>query len=316
MCWWLLKAALFGFWGSLALASVGLAQVRAVASFDRTNAEAGDTVVLRIQVAGLQVPPQRVDLSAWLQVLSADDIRPLSSWRRIGEYWVQTMAIVLLDTGRIVLPPLAVLLHVGNAVLTNSMEIRVVAPDVPADLNAMAPIRDIRRQSRGGYAYWLAIAAALTLATLWWVWRKYRQRSTRVLTALPEQPRPSPCDIAQQKLTVLAEQKPWMQPDRIEMYYTDLSWIVREFLEGQYGFLALEQTTAEIAQNLSQTGLPEHLRLDAQRLLERADWVKFAQGRPATEEHERWLQTAKRICQKFSSAPNSANSPDAQPRTI
>ncbi|MCS7037137.1 MAG: hypothetical protein RMJ33_12895 [Saprospiraceae bacterium] len=278
------------------LMPLGLAaQIRAVASFDRPSVEAGDTAVLRVQVTGVQAAPQRVNLAAWLPLLTADDIRPPSPWRRAGEYWVQTTAIVLLDTGRLTLPPLPVLLQVGDPVLTNPLEINVTAPRVPADLNAMAPIRDIRRSSATWYDYWpAALAAALAIAVALW-WRQKRCRPTPP-PPTPEPARPSAQDIALQKLDALAREKPWTQPDRIGEYYAALSWIVREFLENEYNFPALEQTTTEIARSIAKTPFPVTLRADLQRLLEQADWVKFANAQPEAERHKHWLQTARRIC--------------------
>lgn len=272
------------------------AQIRAVASFDRASVEAGDTAVLRIQVAGLQAAPQRVNVAVWLPALSADDIRTPSPWRRTGEYWVQTMAVVLLDTGRLTLPPLPVLLQVGEPVLTNSLEIAVTAPRTPADVNAMAPIRDIRRRPTMWYDYWPAAAAAIAITIAVWWWQKRRRRPIPPPPAQPEPPRPSARDIAQQKLDAIAREQPWTQPDRVGEYYAALSWVVRECLENEYGFPALEQTTAEIARHLGKTPFPASLRPDVQHLLEQADWVKFAKAQLETKHHEQWLQTARRIC--------------------
>lgn len=274
------------------------AQVHAVASFDRASAEAGDTAVLRVQVAGVQAAPQRINVAVWLPTLSADDIRPPSPWRRTGEYWVQTMTVVLLDTGRLTLPPLPVLLQVGEPVLTNPLEITVTAPSAPADVNAMAPIRDIRRRPTMWYDYWpaAATAAAAIAIAIWW-WQKRRRRPTPPPLAPPEPPRPSAKDIAQQKLDTIAREQPWTQPNRVGEYYAALSWVVREFLENEYGFPALEQTTAEIIRHLGKTPFPAPLRPDVQRLLEQADWVKFADAQPEARQHEKWLQMARHICQ-------------------
>lgn len=273
------------------------AQIRAVASFDRASVEAGDTAVLRIQVAGVQAAPQRVNVAVWLPALSADDIRPPSPWRRAGEYWVQTMAVVLLDTGRLTLPALPVLLQVGEPVLTNPLEITVTAPLAPAEVNAMAPIRDIRRRPTMWYDYWpAAAAAAAAIAIAVWWWQKRRHRPIPPPPAPPEPPRPSAKDIAQQQLDAIAREQPWTQPNRVGEYYAALSWVVREFLENEYGFPALEQTTAEIARHLGKTPFPAPLRPDVQRLLEQADWVKFAEVQPEARQHEQWLQTARRIC--------------------
>lgn len=273
------------------------AQVRAVASFDRAQVEAGDTAVLRVQVAGVQAAPQRVSLGAWLPTVPADHLRTRSAWRRTGEYWVQTISLLLLDTGRLTLPPVLVHLQVGEPVPTNPVEIAVVAPAVPADIGAMAPLRDIRRHPAAWYDdYWPAALPVLAagLLALWWWRRRRRARPVPSPAPAPEMPRPSARDLALQQLDALAQQKPWTSPEGVLEYYAALSWIVREFLQAQYGFPALEMTTAEIAQTLKRTAAP--WADEAQRLLQQADWVKFANAHPKSRAHEHWLDVARRLC--------------------
>ncbi len=274
------------------------AQMRAVASVDRSTVEAGDTVVVRVQVAGVQAPPQRVRLNDWLSAVPADNLRMRSPWQRSGEFWVQTFSIVLLDTGRLKLPPLSVLPQIGDPIPTNPVEIQVVASPVPADIGAMAPIRDIRRRSASPYAYWLAALSSVVLgAAIVAIWLRQRRRASAVPPPPPSEPPLSARDIALQKLDALAHGRPWTTPEQIGRYYSDLSWIVREFLAGQYRFAALEQTTREITRHLQQTSLPPAVQAQVEQLLQQADWAKFAYAYPDDAQHEYWLATARQICQ-------------------
>ncbi len=280
---WLLPAAL-------------TAQVRAVASFDRSTLEAGDTAVLRVQVFGVRAAPQRVQMAAWMPTVPADNLRYRSAWRRSGEAWVQTITLTLLDTGRLLLPPLPVLLQVGEPVLTNALEITVRPPRVPADISAMAPIRDIRRQPVAWYDYWPAMLAAalVVVAVVWWV---LRQRSAPpVPVPLPSPPSPSAQQVALEQLEALAREKPWMVRERLSEYYASLSWVVREYLQAQYAFDALEMTTADIGRHLKTTPMPAEVQREALHLLQQADWAKFAEVYPKADQHEGWLEVARRVC--------------------
>jgi len=274
------------------------AQMRAIAAVDRHKVEAGDTVVVRVQVAGVQAPPQHVRLNDWLSAIPADNLRMRSPWRRSGEYWVQTFSMVLLDTGQLKLPSLSVLPQVGEPIPTNPLEIEVVASPVPADIGAMAPIRDIRRQSDSAHPYWLAAFFSVVLgAAIVAIWLRKRRRASAVPPLPPSEPPLSARDIALQKLDALAHSRPWTTPEQIGRYYAELSWIIREFLAGQYRVAALEQTTREIARHLHQTSLSPAAQAQVEQLLQQADWVKFAYAYPDEEQHEYWLAAARQICQ-------------------
>ncbi len=281
----------------LTTAALTAQEIRAVASFDRSRAEAGDTVMLRVQVAGIRSAPQRVQVAAWMPTIPAEHFRMRSPWRRSGESWVQDLSLLFLDTGHFRLPSLPVLLQVGDPVMTNPLDIAVTAPAVPTDTSAMAPLREVRPPEATSSVLWWAIAGGAALAVaIALVWRRWRQKRPAPAPASPPPPLPSAHDIARERLERLARQKPWKLPHRVIEYYAELSWIVREYLGAQYQFPALELTTDQICRHLSASLLPPDQQAEVQRLLQQADWVKFAHALPKADQHERWLATAQRIC--------------------
>jgi len=93
----------------------------------------------------------------------------------------------------------------------------------------------------------------------------------------------------------------------VEEFYTRLSDIVRQYLEGQMGLRAPERTTEEF---LYEVSLDQSLSSDHRKLLgaflQEADLVKFAKFQPGAEERMRALEAAEKFVQE---SGGSANAP-------
>lgn len=113
-----------------------------------------------------------------------------------------------------------------------------------------------------------------------------------------------PSRSARQKLKSLDRQlSKGLPPDE---GYEALSNILREFLQHRYRFRALEQVTQEIADELESREVKA--RETVLKLLLRADFIKFADGRPDIDECRSSLKIAEVFCsgateQLESSAP-------------
>lgn len=140
------------------------------------------------------------------------------------------------------------------------------------------------------YLVALAILAAALLG--YWYYRRRRRARGEVSTfAKPSIP---PAEAALKALHFLEDKRLWQQ-GKIKQYYSEVTEIIRRFLEDQYRLLALESTSDEIMEQLKV--LP-----DAQTLLKQfrsffttADLVKFAKYHPTTTEHEDELRWAYEI---------------------
>jgi hypothetical protein len=97
--------------------------------------------------------------------------------------------------------------------------------------------------------------------------------------------------IALDKLTTLKNQQLW-QGGKVKAYHSEISEIVREYIERRYKIPALENTTDEIMQGLRfQTIQPDQLaRL--KQVLALADLVKFAKEQPLPNENEMSINNA------------------------
>jgi hypothetical protein len=123
-----------------------------------------------------------------------------------------------------------------------------------------------------------------------WYLRK-RRKNQPVLQFIPKVTIP-PHEMALQRLEALRGKKLW-QSGKIKEYYTELTDIVRSYIETRYKVPALEQTSSEIIDSLSVSAdFPGSLKPGLQIVLERADMVKFAKALPVATENERSMQEA------------------------
>ncbi len=94
---------------------------------------------------------------------------------------------------------------------------------------------------------------------------------------------PMPHEIAYEQLAAI-ETSDWLKRGDMEIYHTQISYILREYICGRYQIPALELTTTALlhAMRRSQIGVPYVERV--QQLLTNCDRVKFASYRPELSE--------------------------------
>jgi hypothetical protein len=95
----------------------------------------------------------------------------------------------------------------------------------------------------------------------------------------------------------LKEKRLWQQ-GLIKPYYTEVTEIVRRYFEHRFGFQALEQTTDEAMDNLRRHAAAHAVLEQTDRILRRADLVKFAKHQASIPEHEETLAVAFEIVEK------------------
>ena len=79
--------------------------------------------------------------------------------------------------------------------------------------------------------------------------------------------------------------------DDAKAYYTDLTDIIREYINERFGFYATEMTSSEIYNELLKHKEKESLQ-ELMELLQMADLVKFAKFKPMLNENDRNLLSA------------------------
>ncbi|MBQ8759952.1 MAG: hypothetical protein IJZ06_00840 [Bacteroidales bacterium] len=90
---------------------------------------------------------------------------------------------------------------------------------------------------------------------------------------------------AREKLLSLKESNLW-QSGKSKEYYTDLTDIAREYLEGQFNIEAIEMTSDEILEEVRRLNLSDNIYRKLQETLVTADLVKFAKANPDSSQNE------------------------------
>src|SRR5690606_17405540 len=123
-----------------------------------------------------------------------------------------------------------------------------------------------------------------------WFYLKKRQK-TPVPTPVEPAPDIPPHELALGKLTALRDQKLWQQ-GAVKPYHSELSDILRDFLQRRYRIPAMEQTTDEIFTALAATDLPDRQKARLRQVLTLADLVKFAREQPLHTDNEQSMAQA------------------------
>jgi hypothetical protein len=119
---------------------------------------------------------------------------------------------------------------------------------------------------------------------------------------LPQKKRLPPDVIAINRLTALKEAQLWERGQEKE-YYTQLIDILREYLQERFSINAMEMTSSQILKALQsneETRLP-HTHM--QKVVEIADFVKFAKVRPLPDDNVRAWQNALQFVEETKPAP-------------
>ncbi len=213
------------------------------------------------------------------------------------ERWQYTLTIF--DTGAQIIPPLDLrCVQIGKSdssetVLKLDSKTIYVRSVLDTTVKDIADIKPLQTLPLPAWVY-VAIAVALLLIIgggywLFKVWQKHRQ-AEKPKPVVPEKP---PYQIALEKLAAL-DAYPLETQDDFKKFYSDLSDILREFIERYYRIPALEQITSEILYSL-RTKLSSEQTETYRQVFERADLVKFAKFYPSKIEARESLSLSKAI---------------------
>ena len=205
----------------------------------------------------------------------------------------KTYALTQFDSGTYILPKQRVEID-GRGYFTDSLLVAV--GDVPVDtltqkMYDIKPIVDVDKNYAGLWKslLWILLIALVVGAFIYFYFiRKKKLTEEEKEALLP------PYDRALLELKRLENSKYLIQ-DEYKKYYSELTAIVRSYLEEDANISALESTTnqliekMELLKDAGELRLKEETIKQFQKILQTADLVKFARSKPPTAqaEHDR-----------------------------
>ena len=287
----------------------------AFATLDSNVVTIGDKVVLHIGVEH--------DASA--RVMSATPDMPLDTSKfeviNLGQWgeeksrlpnYSRTIVFQAFDTGLYRIPSVVFTLAAANGVVTTvqspTMLLTVNNPNgidalvSPIDIKPIIATEwtfqeDLLPVLKEYLPYFILIIALLFLAWRFWLQRKKRENPP-VIAEISQLPH----IIAERLLAELRAKQLW-QNGKTKEYYSELSHILRGYLEDQFKMPALETTTDELMTLLKKRDFSADILEQAQDLLQTADLVKFAKVEPPIAIHDDFLINAESIVERTKPKP-------------
>lgn len=216
-----------------------------------------------------------------------------------GGHQQWTFRLTIFDTGKVVVPPIVFAYRnrtdtLQHAAYSNPVPLSIVG--IPVDLKG--DIKDIKPPLDAPWKFedflpYLIVLTLIALAVLGYYYYRKRKRQ-REEALVPPKPGIPPGQAALAALRILEDKRLWQQ-GKVKEYYSEVTEIVRRFLEDQYGLFALESTSDEIMEQLKRLPEAHALLREFRAFFTTADLAKFAKYLPTPEENEHELRWAYEI---------------------
>jgi len=275
----------------LFFSTVGNAQV--TSKIDTTKIRIGEQFEYEIivnETSDVQFLKLKLDSLKRIGIVKSHKIDSLKN-RLIKKYTLTSF-----DSGRYVLPSQTVLIR-DKAFLTDSFIIDVATVAVDTIKQPMYHIKTINNEPytfADFQVYFWGLLILIAIAVILYYVLKDKPTHEEIISKIP------PFDLAKQRLKELDSRK-LVKQNRIKLYYVELTDIVRSFIERELNIPALESTTDELMEtisdfnNSSDLNIPKETLLKLQELLKEADLVKFAKSKPLLNEIELHRNDAEKI---------------------
>jgi len=265
------------------------------AEVDTTKIRIGEQINYQITIEnadkGVQFSELALDSLSRIEIVESKPIDTLK------EKLIRKYVLTSFDSGQYVIPPQRIRIW-SQEYLTDSVLIDVATVAVDTTKQAMFPIKAIQRepytfQDFKKYLWWLVLALLLIALILYLRSRK-KKTPEEIEAAIP------PYELALKRLKELDAKELW-QKNKIKQYYVELTDIVRNYIERELNIPALESTTDELIETMTDFNVSSSLNIPVEsieklnKLLKDADLVKFAKYKPLVNEIELHRQDAREV---------------------
>ncbi len=281
----------------LLISAVGFSQSNQVkAETDTTKIRIGEQFTYKISVDATEkviLPKLKLRGLEVVDSLKMDTIKN----RLIKKY-----VLTGFDSGAFYIPQQKILIK-NRAYLTDSILINVATVKVDTLKQKMYPIKAIKKEPKTledymSWIWWgLLVLVIIALIVVYFLYRKKKENPV-IEKQIP------PIEEAMSRLQKL-DASTYLKENQLKAYYTELTDIVRTYIEKDIHIPALESTTNELMETFMDFNESSGLNISKETLnqlksiLQNADLVKFAKSKPLVSEAEKDRIVAEQILQNI-----------------
>ena len=254
-------------------------------SIDSTSIKIGEQITYQINVEAdstdLVVFPEEQTFQPleMIESYQIDTTKNNAKFNLIKRY-----GLTQFDSGRYTIPKQKILIG-KRTFLTDSIIVEVNNVVIDTTKQGLFDIKPFTRVDKSSSQWWIYLLyGLLALALLgfilyWFIWRKKPLSEDEKIALLPPYDR---AKLALQKL----EESDYLKQEELKDYYSELTLIIRKYLDEKVYDHSLESTTDELIDRLNllkegnQIDLSKESIKNIEGILKRADLVKFAKSSP------------------------------------
>lgn len=290
------------------------AEVKVRAQADSTTLTMGDCVSVTVEVftpdiTGKLVLPNKeedyngMELSSW----TADTV----DTGKGGKHITYHLSLQAFDPQPVTLPGFAYV-YQGDTIKSNPLTFKVLPVELSPELGNPEDIENLTIHPEEsvvtipsrwydfipGWAIWVLLGiVVIALGVVLYI--LYKKNGPKLFVARKPEP---PFDRAIRHLEELkASGKITTASSKV--YFTELTDILRQYIDGRFGINAMEMTTTEILRRLRENKETRLTAEQIQQVLSLADFVKFAAVRPPQEDSLKTFNTVYRFVQDTKPEP-------------
>ena len=199
---------------------------------------------------------------------------------------IKKYTLTSFDSGRYVIPGQEIFVR-DKRFLTDQVTIDVATVPVDTIKQPMYHIKELQNEPYlfSDYLnyFWGLIVLLVIIGIILYFILRDKPTEEEMISRIP------PFDAAKMRLKEL-DKKELISQNKIKPYYVELTDIVRTFIEREMNIPALESTTDELMEIItdfnssSHLNIPDETLLKLKKLLKEADLVKFAKSKPLQNE--------------------------------
>ena len=287
---------------------------KATAKLDSTNILIGDYLKVHLEVVtpkGTPIIFPQINAKVieeaqypfdWIESSKID-----TTFTSMEQIFKQTVTITAFDSGSYVFPSLPIF-SLDSTLLAQTDPLSFTVTTIPVDTTAA--YKDIKGN----------LTTPLTLLELWLYFKKYgflflvisllisailylfvkylkSKKSTKNVEIIKVKSKEKPHIIALHELEKLRHKKLWEQ-GKVKEYYSELTEIIRIYLEGRWEIYAMEMVSSEIIEALKEIHVLDGDINSLVKMFSISDLVKFAKWDPLPTDHDMAFKSAKEFIEK------------------